>query len=239
MSYKFVALGDVCTIINGGTPKSEVKEYWDGDLNWITPKEMGKLNEREISFTERKITEKGLKNSSAKLLPVKSVIFSSRAPIGHLAINTTPMATNQGCKGLVPSEVLNYEYLYYFLKHSKQLLNDLGSGATFKELSGSKLGAVEIPLPSLATQKKIVAKLQAIFAEIDKAVLATEANVKNAQTLFDSYVTQAFEQNKKGWSKAILKDVVDELITGPFGSSLHKSDYVESGIPVINPQNLK
>ncbi len=192
MSWNSVPLGDVCSIVNGGTPKSEVSEYWDGDLNWITPKEMGKLLSREISTTERKITSLGLKNSSAKLLPINSVILSSRAPIGHLAINKNLMATNQGCKGLVPSGALSYEYLYYFLSHSKKLLNDLGSGATFKELSGSKLAMVDIPLPPLTIQKKIVAKLDAIFFEIDKATLAVEANVKNSEALFQSYLRQIF-----------------------------------------------
>lgn len=207
MSRKNVELGEVCLIVNGGTPKSEVSEYWDGDLNWITPKEMGKLVSREISSTERKITEKGMKNSSAKLLPINSVILSSRAPIGHLAINKSLMATNQGCKGLVPSESLNFEYLYYFLSHSKQLLNDLGSGATFKEISGSKLATVQIPLPSIEIQKKIVAKLDAIFAEIDKVKVATEANAKNAETLFHSYLTQVFERGGEGWNTTLLDKV--------------------------------
>lgn len=215
MSWKTVTIGDVCTIVNGGTPKSEVSEYWDGDLNWITPKEMGKLTSREITSTERKITEKGIKNSSAKLLPINSVILSSRAPIGHLAINKSLMATNQGCKGLVPSEKLNYEYLYYFLSHSKQLLNDMGSGATFKELSGSKLATVEIPLPPIATQQKIVAKLDAIFAEIDKATAAAEANAKNAEALFQSYLTEVFERGGEDWGIYTIKDLI-KIRSGDF-----------------------
>lgn len=214
MSWKTVTLGEVCSIVNGGTPKSEVKDYWDGELNWITPKEMGKLNSREISSTERKITELGLKNSSARLLPINSVILSSRAPIGHLAINKELMATNQGCKGLVPSEKINFEYLYYFLNYSKQLLNDMGSGATFKELSGSKLATVKIPLPSLATQQKIVAKLDAIFAEIDKATAAAEANAKNAEALFQSYLTQVFERGGEGWKIDSIRNICEELFAG-------------------------
>lgn len=208
MSWKTVTIGDVCTIVNGGTPKSEVSEYWDGDLNWITPKEMGKLTSREITSTERKITEKGIKNSSAKLLPINSVILSSRAPIGHLAINKSLMATNQGCKGLVPSEKLNYEYLYYFLSRSKQLLNDMGSGATFKELSGSKLATVEIPLPPLVTQQKIVAKLDAIFAEIDKATATAEANAKNAEALFKSYLSKVLTANSEEWKTVSFGEVL-------------------------------
>ena len=95
-----------------------------------------------------------------------------------------------------------------------------------------------VPLPSLATQKKIVAKLDAIFAEIDKASAAAERNAKNSEALFQSYLTEVFERGGDDWTKVKLKDVVRELITGPFGSSLHKSDYIEAGIPVINPQNL-
>lgn len=211
MSWENVALGDVCTIVNGGTPKSDVPEYWHGDLNWITPKEMGKLTSREITSTERKITEKGIKNSSAKLLPVNSVILSSRAPIGHLAINKSLMATNQGCKGLVPSERLHYEYLYYFLSHSRQLMNDMGSGATFKELSSSKLATVEIPLPPLATQQRIVAKLDAIFAEIDRATAAAETNIKNADAFFQRYLSTVFDNEGKNWPIKNLCEISENL----------------------------
>jgi type I restriction enzyme S subunit len=192
MNWKVVKLGDVCSIVNGGTPKSEVPEYWNGDLNWITPKEMGKLKSIEISTTERKITEKGLKNSSAKLLPINSVILSSRAPIGHLAINKTLMATNQGCKGLVPSELLNYEYLYYFLSNSKRLLNSMGTGATFKELSTNKLASLEIPLPPLPIQIKIVEKLDVISSEIGKAVDAAETKINELSLLKQSVFQKAF-----------------------------------------------
>jgi len=191
-NWKTVALGDICTIVNGGTPKSEVSEYWDGDLNWITPKEMGKLTTREITNTERKITEKGIKNSSAKLLPINSVILSSRAPIGHLAINKSLMATNQGCKGLVPSERLNYEYLYYFLSHSKQLLNDMGSGTTFKELSGSKLSTVEIPLPNLTIQQDIISKINKISSEVSKLNNLYENKLSDLLFFKQSILKQAF-----------------------------------------------
>lgn len=191
-NWKTVALGDICTIVNGGTPKSEVSEYWDGDLNWITPKEMGKLTTREITNTERKITEKGIKNSSAKLLPINSVILSSRAPIGHLAINKSLMATNQGCKGLVSSERLNYEYLYYFLSHSKQLLNDMGSGATFKELSGSKLSTVEIPLPNLTIQQDIISKINKISSEVSKLNNLYKNKLSDLLFFKQSILKQAF-----------------------------------------------
>ncbi len=222
-------LGEVCTIVNGGTPKSEVQEYWNGDLNWITPKEMGKLIGKEISSTERKITAQGMKNSSAKLLPVNSIILSSRAPIGHLAINKELMATNQGCKGLVPNKTLNYEYLYHFLYSSKVLLNDMGSGTTFKELSGTKLATLKIQLPPIATQQKIVARLDAIFAEIDTATATAEANANNAEALFQSYLTEVFERGGEGWETKKLFEV----------SSFDKNQGLHNGIPYIGMENIQ
>ena len=98
------SLGELCTVVNGGTPKSKISEYWGDDVNWITPAEMGKMNTPYIDSTNRKITELGLQKSSAKLFPPHSVILSTRAPIGHLAINTSPMSTNQGCKTLIPND---------------------------------------------------------------------------------------------------------------------------------------
>jgi type I restriction enzyme S subunit len=236
VSWKSVALGDVCSIVNGGTPKSEVAEYWDGDLNWITPKEMGKLVSREISSTERKITDKGMKNSSAKLLPINSVILSSRAPIGHLVINKSLMATNQGCKGLVPSESLNFEYLYYFLSHSKQLLNDMGSGATFKELSGSKLATVEIPLPALPIQKKIVSKLDAIFAEIGRATAAVEVNAKNAEELFKCYLTEVFNTESSAFISIPIGDI-GEIISGS-GFPVNEQGLLDEKIPFYKVSDM-
>src|SRR5947208_6699931 len=98
---------------------------------------MDKRLSHYVKGTERKITDLGLRNSSAQMLPPNSVILSSRAPIGHLVINTEPMATNQGCKGLIPGSQLQHKFLYYYLGSIVDLLNSLGTGATFKELSGS------------------------------------------------------------------------------------------------------
>lgn len=233
-------LGEVCTIVNGGTPKSEVQEYWNGDLNWITPKEMGKLIGKEISSTERKITAQGMKNSSAKLIPVNSIILSSRAPIGHLAINKELMATNQGCKGLVPNKTLNYEYLYHFLYSSKVLLNDMGSGTTFKELSGTKLATLKIPLPPIATQQKIVAKLDAIFAEINTATAAAEANAKNAEALFQSYLAEVFENVGTEWQVQKLKDITSKITDGSHNppKGLDFSNYLMFSSKNINNDSI-
>jgi type I restriction enzyme S subunit len=171
---KLIALGEVCTLINGGTPDTKNSKFWDGKHAWITPAEMGNLKSPFLGSSRRTLTDEGMRNSSAQLLPKHSVIMSSRAPIGHLIINEVPMASNQGCKGLIPNETLNFKYLYYFLYANKEYLNELGSGTTFAEISGAKLKTVLIPLPSLEKQRDIVNKLDSAFAEID----LLEANLK-------------------------------------------------------------
>jgi type I restriction enzyme, S subunit len=123
--WSHASIGDVCEVVNGGTPKTGVAAYWGGRHQWITPAEMGKRSSPYVNQTERTITDEGLQNSSARPLPALSVILSSRAPIGHLVINTEPMSTNQGCKGLVPRSQIDHKYLYYYLGSIVELLNDL------------------------------------------------------------------------------------------------------------------
>ena len=159
---------------------------------WITPKDMGKLKSIYVIDTYRKITNEGLKNSSAKILPANSIILSSRAPIGHLAINIKPISTNQGCKGLVPHKKLSTLFLYYFLLNSIDLLISLGTGTTFKELSGSKLALVEIPLPSLAEQHTIIQKLDLLSTECKKLKVIYQKKIKDLEELKKSILQKAF-----------------------------------------------
>jgi type I restriction enzyme S subunit len=196
-------IGDLCNVVNGGTPKTGIPEYWDGSNLWITPAEMGKRLSPYVSDTERKITDLGLRDSSARMLPPDSVILSSRAPIGHLVINTEPMATNQGCKGLIPSSQLQHKFLYYYLSSIVDLLNSLGTGTTFKELSGGKLKEVTIPLPSLPEQQRIVGILDEAFEGIATAKANAEKNLQNARALFESHL------NSEHADKAFLGDLVN------------------------------
>jgi type I restriction enzyme S subunit len=186
-------LGDVCDVVNGGTPKTGVPGYWDGTHLWITPAEMGKRLSPYVNDTERKITDLGLRDSSARILPPSSVILSSRAPIGHLVINTKPMATNQGCKGLVPSSYLQPKFLYYYLSSIVDLLNSLGSGTTFKEISGGKLKEVPIPVAPLPEQQQIVRILDEAFEAIAAAKANTEKSLQNARALFESVLNVAIQ----------------------------------------------
>ncbi len=207
-------LGEVCEIVNGGTPKTGVAEYWGDAHLWITPAEMGKRVNPYVHETERKITDLGLQNSSATILPPNSVILSSRAPIGHLVINTEPMATNQGCKGLVPGGHLQSKFLYYYLTSIVDFLNSLGTGATFKELSGSKLKEVQISFPLPAEQRRIVGILDKAFDGIATAKTNAEKNLQNARALFESHLDAVFSQCGDGWTSCRLAECLDLITYG-------------------------
>ena len=204
---KVAALKDVCRITNGGTPKSGVDRFWHGGVAWLTPAEMGKRLTPYIGQTARTISREGLANSSAKLVPPSSVILSTRAPIGHLAINEAPMAFNQGCRGLTPDDKLDTKYLYYFLYFSREALDGLGTGTTFKELSSSNLANFQIPHPPLDEQRRIVAVLDKAFAGIATATANAQKNLTNARALFDRYLDQAFGELDGGWGARTIGDI--------------------------------
>ncbi len=205
--WEIKTIGETCEVVNGGTPKTGVPEYWDGQNRWITPAEMGKRLSPYVSETERMISDLGLRNSSAQMLPSHSVILSSRAPIGHLVINTEPMATNQGCKGLTPRSQLQHKFLYYYLSSIIDLLNSLGTGATFKELSGGKLKEVPVPVPPLAEQQRIVGLLDEAFEGLATAKANAEKNLQNAHALFESHLQSVFTQKGEGWVEKTLGEL--------------------------------
>ena len=141
-------LGDICTVVSGTTPSSNVPEYWDGDINWITPAEM--TDESGIIFeSQRKITELGVRKSGLSSFPAGTVLLSSRAPIGKVGIAGTEMYCNQGFKNLICSDAIYNKYLYWYLIYKKDYLNSLGRGATFKEISKGIVENIEIALPAM------------------------------------------------------------------------------------------
>lgn len=207
--WQSTTIGEICDVVNGGTPKTDVPEYWGGPHWWITPAEMGKRSTPYMGQTGRTLTDQGLQNSSARPLPPYSVILSSRAPIGHLVINTEPMSTNQGCKGLIPKSEIDCKFLYYYLGSIVDLLNDLGTGATFKELSGGKLKEVSVPLPPVAEQQRIVAILDEALDGIATAKANAEKNLRNAREVFESYLESMFTQRGDGLEETTLGAVCD------------------------------
>lgn len=168
--WKWVQLSSVGKIVGGGTPKTAVDEYWtDGTVAWITPADLGKNNSKFIARGAKFITKKGLTSSSARLMPKGSIVYSSRAPIGHIAIADNELCTNQGCKSLVPTEtMITSDWAYYVMIARTPDIQSRASGTTFKEISGKGVGETYIPLPSLSEQRRIVAKIEELFQEVEK-----------------------------------------------------------------------
>ena len=176
-----VRLGDVCEVVSGSTPKTTIPEYWDGDIDWITPAELSD-DSYIINDSVRKITDLGVQNTGLKSFPKGTVILSSRAPIGKVAIAGKPMYCNQGFKNLICGEAIIPEYLYWFLKGNTEYLNSLGRGATFKEISKKIVENIEIALPDKECQVHAVAvlvkcwevmqKRKAELAQLDELIKA-------------------------------------------------------------------
>lgn len=179
-----VALGDVAEVVSGATPKTKVPEYWDGDVTWATPKDLSSLSGLYLGATARSITEAGLASCTARVLPPQSVLLSSRAPIGLVAINEVPIATNQGFKSLVPGPDLDARYLAHWLRAHGRELQAMGTGATFKEISRSTVSRIRLPLPPLPEQRRIAAIL-------DKGSSLQERALRRREKT-DSLLTQAF-----------------------------------------------
>lgn len=167
MKYKISEIGKV---VGGGTPSTKHAEYYSKNgIAWITPKDLSDYHKKYIGHGAKDISEEGLKNSSAKLLPVDSILVSSRAPIGYVAMAGTDLATSQGFKSIVPntSKVMP-EYLYYLMLKSKEKLEQIASGTIFKEISGKGMSNFTVDIPELKKQKEIVQKLNPIFKKIEE-----------------------------------------------------------------------
>ena len=161
-------------ILGGGTPASEVPDYWDGDIAWATPADLGKITGLELSTTQRRITAAGRDSCNTTVVPTGSILLSTRAPIGSVALAGAPICTNQGCKSLIPSVDAYSRFYAYTLLACTVPLQLRGKGTTFLELSGEELGAFPLVLPPLAEQRAIAAFLDRETKKIDELVAAQE-----------------------------------------------------------------
>ncbi|MFC2482784.1 MAG: restriction endonuclease subunit S, partial [Capnocytophaga granulosa] len=166
--WAWCRLGDIGEIIGGGTPSTSIEEYWNGEISWITPADLSNYSDKYIAQGKRNITQLGLDNSSAKLIPKGSILFSTRAPIGYVVIADRPLSTNQGFKSLSLSINMSEEFVYYFLLAEKERIKLLASGTTFQELSASAFSKILIPLPPLAEQHRIVQQIKNYFTAFDQ-----------------------------------------------------------------------
>ncbi len=195
MTWTTAPLGKITTILSGTTPDSSNPIYWNGDLVWVTPTDLGKLNETIITTSIRRISQNGRASCNLPLIPQSAVIMSSRAPIGHLAISGCELHTNQGCKSFVCSSELDTNFLYFTLKYRLPDIQALGSGATFVEVSKSALEAFEISFPkSINEQRQIAAHLKAQLAEVEKARQATLSQLQDSRLLRSRMLKEFFAE---------------------------------------------
>lgn len=183
----------ISSIVNGSTPDSTISEYWDGDITWVTPFDLGLQNGKKlICDSSRKITHTGLNNCGASVTPKGSIILSTRAPIGHLAISGSDTCTNQGCKTIVVTqEQFNNSFLYYYLLAFKEVLQSLGRGSTFIELSSSNLKDFVVTCPNPVEQQSIADFLDHMTAQIDELVTKTQKSIDYYQEYRTALITEA------------------------------------------------
>lgn len=228
-------LGDICEIVSGSTPRTGIDEYWDGDIKWITPAELDETS-YIITDSARKITELAVKKTGLLPLPKGTVILSSRAPIGKVAIAGCEMYCNQGFKNLICSDVIINKYLYWFLKANTAFLNSLGRGATFKEISKAIVSEIEINVPSLSEQENAVANLE----EISKVVTLRRQQLTLLDDLKKARFVEMFGDpvdNPMGWNKKRLQDIVSDDCSISYGI-VQTGDDKEEGVPVFRPVDI-
>lgn len=236
MKYSMIELGKCCEIINGSTPSRTKKEFWNGNIDWFTPKDLSKVNSKYVDEAPEKITELGYKSCSTTMIPENSLLFTSRAPIGHLAINKRSVCTNQGFKTLVPKENVDVEYLYYAIKQNLPQLENLGNGATFKELSKATMSNFQIPLPPLEEQKRIAAILDAADLHRKKTKALLNKYDELAQALFLDMFGDPVT-NPKGWEKDKFENIVDKNCPLTYGIVQPGEEFV-NGVPCVRPVDL-
>ncbi|WP_000339729.1 restriction endonuclease subunit S [Helicobacter pylori] len=207
-NWQRVRLGDVAKIIGGGTPGTQITSFWNGSINWFTPTEIGIT--KYVYKSQRTITPLGLKKSSAKLLPIGTILLTSRASIGDCAILKVVATTNQGFQSLIPLEKINNEFLYYLILTLKNKLLELASGSTFLEVSPNKIKNLLIPLPPLNEQIAIAN----ILSDLDHYLCSLDALILKKESVKKALSFELLSQRKRlkgfnqAWQRVRLGDIL-------------------------------
>ncbi len=227
-NWKEYKIKDIAEVIGGGTPRTDNPDFWNGDIPWITPRDLTGYSKRYISKGERFISSEGLKGSSTRLLPKGTVLLTSRAPIGYVAIADNEICTNQGFKNLVLNEDLVYnKFIYYWIKNNIDYLQSIGTGTTFAEISGNVIKEIEIQLPPLPEQKAIASVLSSLDDKIDLLHQQNQTLEALAETLFRQWF---IEEAKEDWEEGKLGDEFDFTMgQSPPGNTYNEN---REGIPL-------
>jgi len=228
-------MGELCEVVAGSTPKTSVPEYWDGDIPWITPDDLSRHRTKRIGKGARSLTQAGYDSCSTRLVPEGSILYTTRAPIGYVAIADRPVCTNQGFKNFVPPPTVDSSYLYWYLRHATPEIREMGSGTTFIEVSKKVAQSIPVALPRLSEQRRIVEAIEEQFSRLDAAeesLMAVRARLGlfRGSTIENAFGTLAETQR--------LGDLAASVSDGPFGSNLKSSHYTDAGPRVIRLANI-
>lgn len=210
-------ISDIGTVVGGATPSTKKPEnYENGTIAWITPKDLSTFTGRYIQRGERNITEIGLKSCSTQLLPKDTVLFSSRAPIGYVAIAANEVCTNQGFKSVVPNENTDPLFLFYLLKYNKDKIEGMGSGTTFKEVSGNTMKNIIVNVPA---DKGVQEKIATILGSIDDKIEENEQINNNLERQAQAIFKEWFIDNpeNENWSNGTFSELIQSTLSGDWG----------------------
>ena len=222
------SISDLATVTGGGTPDTTVKSYWNGDIQWFTPSEIGKNKYVDLSL--RTITEEGLNNSSAKLLPPYTILLSSRATVGECSIALQECATNQGVQSLIAKNC-DIDFLYYLIQTKKKELIRKACGSTFLEISANEIRKIHTYVPSINEQKKI----GVLLSLIDKRIDTQNKIIEDLKKLKSAISKQVFAQEPNGWSR--LDTLFSKGKAGGTPTSTNK-EYYNGEIPFLSINDI-
>ncbi|MEZ8065360.1 restriction endonuclease subunit S [Vibrio sp. FF145] len=235
MSWSNVALSSLVNIKGGGTPSKAKSEYWNGSIPWVSVKD---FKSTDLNGASDYITQEGIDNSATSLIPCGNLIVPTRMALGKVAVNSVDIAINQDLKALIIKDesMVDIEYLFRCIQSKSEEIIRQGKGATVKGITVDVLKNLQIPLPPLETQKQIAAVLEkADQLRKDCQQMERELNGLAQSVFIDMFGDPV--TNPKGWETESL-DTIAKVQIGPFGSQLHKEDYIADGIPLINPTHI-
>ena len=221
-------INDLAVVIGGGTPDTTVKSYWDGEIQWFTPSEIGKT--KYVDSSLRTITEDGLNNSSAKRLPPNTILLSSRATIGECSLSLRECATNQGFQSLV-SKKCNVDFLYYLIQTKKNDLIRKSCGSTFLEISANEVRKIQVSIPSDVEQQKIAG----LLSLIDERIATQNKIIEDLKKLKSAISKQVFAQKPNGWNR--LDTLFSKGKAGGTPTSTNK-EYYNGEIPFLSINDI-
>lgn len=238
--WKECTISDLGIVVGGATPSTKRTEnYEGGTIAWITPKDLSSFRGRYISSGERNITEIGLKSCSTQLLPKDTVLFSSRAPIGYVAIAANEVCTNQGFKSVVPNENTDPLFLYYLLKYNKDKIEGMGSGTTFKEVSGNTMKSIKVSVPcEYAEQKKIASILGTLDDKIEENERINDNLAEQIKTICTAWLSDYVPFGgvlPDNWSKKPLSSIADFVS----GYSYKGAELTKSNVAMATIKNFE